>query len=659
MELERYRFFLDGTQLAQNPMGWADGEIDFVRDKTIDGLLVAYSSKLTFFGDGYDYIKGQFDANGFCELIKCDIVYRISDTESFDVLFKGVIFVSDCVFDLQKCFVECVITDDSFSARIQNNKQMKAIINVGTSKNGLVISPATSQRPQFGTPPDGSFVGNRTVFRAYDCFKFLIDFMTDGTVGFASHYFSEGGEGESLAVTTGQLLRNNGGSDVIFPDISFNDLFTEVNKKFNISFGVETVNGKRIIRIENKEYFYQNASALTLNNVPNIKEQIDTSTLYSVVKIGSGSPTDFNDGDLSMPPIRFLGWLEESYNTVGTCNVDNTLDLVSQWIIDSNTFQDIFKNANTGYDNDTFLVMIDWQYFLGVIIGGSVNMQQLLGPIPPSLFINGALSNKQVMQRWLGSIPNSVAKYLGNGDDTFSANGFPFNYGGPFVTAITINTLQFPNIISNPGGNYSAVTNRYTAAASGLYSFIITGDIHATSTPDGGNKFNNLNTILSLVVNNSDNTLLQQYDVRLTSGTNVDIFLIFKLDHLFENIFIPTGAYCFLSLSTSIDTSQGYGGDNLTLVSVNGTPLFTCVTSVDGGGIYQTYEPSDFKAINLNFTFPLKYPDFKTLVLAPEKIIRLTGRPDTLYSGWIDSFKYKVRSGLGTWKLINDQNHLI
>jgi hypothetical protein len=355
------RIKLDDTILVDTPRGWDKASIKSKRGKTLKGLFLTYTSSLEFWGDGFDYIDAVME-NDYCNIIKVTIETDDCNTSGeYEVEFNGIIQIPQISnYDVDQRIISTKIFDDTFDAKINNNKSLKAYVDVGTSKNGIAITAATANSISLFNPAAGfsSFqASDADGFRVFDCFKFIIDYMTDGGVGFKSDLFS--GDYYNWMLFNGKELRvRNGGGDQL--EVSFKDLFTELNKKANISFAIEPDDSPDYdfrLRLEETSYFEQDNAVVTLDNVPEIKMTFNKDELYSNVEIGSKSFDD--DIVLSYPPINFKAFKEENYTLLGQCNIDKTLNLVSKYIIDSNVIEDVVVNTIDKYDKKIFIIVTD------------------------------------------------------------------------------------------------------------------------------------------------------------------------------------------------------------------------------------------------------------------------------------------------------------
>lgn len=358
------QFKLDSTvYLCSNPSDFVE-VID--RDKDTKALALKYEGELEFIGDGYDYLKGLFDSN-FCQSVSLEVDLDCNGT-GFTNYFTGTIFLSDVKFDLTRCVASCPFTDAGFWAKIFNNIDTKIQLDLTETKLGQTLTKCPESLIQFFDPAtavydDFPVTGNRMCFDVSDVFTYLVAWMTDNSVTFASTYLGALAASEQIAVLAGIELRT--ADNAVSPNISFGDLFKELSKKLNLSMGVDSVAGVPRVRIEESSYFFGNTASATLTNANDVSQTIDRTLLYGVLDIGSKKwIRNLSDGTAgSLNPNVINGFIDQEYPVNAACNTNNKLDLVSDYIIDSNIFEDVLEN-NDGtstnlvdkYDEDVFMV---------------------------------------------------------------------------------------------------------------------------------------------------------------------------------------------------------------------------------------------------------------------------------------------------------------
>lgn len=532
------RVYLDNILLQDTPIGWDDAVIKSKRDNNVKSIFLEYTTDLEFYGDGFDYIDSVMNSD-YCQTIDVLIESDDCDSGNFREEFRGVIQLTQITtYDVDRRIIATKILDETFDAKINNNKSLKAFVNVGTSKNGESITEVTQEEISFFLPTAqyGTYISNkRHGYRVYDCFRFIIDYMTDGFVDFRSDIFDVGGEYYNYFLFTGSEIRQGlGNGDKL--EVSFKELYDELRKKFNLGFAIEPSDsyaGRFQLRLEDADFFEDTDAVLTLSNVAGIEMEFNKDELYSNVEIGS---KDFDDNVvLSYPPINFKAFKEENYTILGQCNIDKALDLVSSYIIDTNIIEDILVNSTKSYDKKTFIVETDGtkaikykEYGTPVSIGvtSATNTNELIdttkdflaeGVVTGQMAVNidtgdraevlsvnlagdtitldadiftitgqnyrimdapfnynHSLTNIEVVGRFIGGLPNSVIKHLSSSS---TAN---FRAGLTSPTTIstfpsTINPYVFDDDTStgffDDGANYDTSNGYYTIPTSGLYGF--------------------------------------------------------------------------------------------------------------------------------------------------------------------------------------------
>lgn len=533
------RVTLDTTLLQNLPQGWDGAKYKSKRDADIKGLFTIYVTDLVFWGDGFDYIDTIMEDN-YCQTIEVTIESDDCEAGVWKTEFNGIIKLTEITkveLDERTCTTK--IFDESFGARINNNKSLKAYVDVGTSKNGEDITATIPEDISVFDPTAnyGTYIGTpRKMFRAWNCFYFIIQYMTDGEVDFHSDVLDVGGEYYNTWITNGSELRQgNGDGDQL--EVSFKDLFAELDKKYDLSFAVEPnptgyTNPFRV-RIEPTTYFEQDEGVIQLSNIKGMKMDFNKEALYSDVDIGSDNFDD--DVTFSYPPLNFKTFREENYTILGQCNVDKTLDLVSKWIIDTNVIEDIVANSQDKYDDKNIIITTDNDnkalkskpYGEPISIGsdtsGTTNKltdsaanftgdgvqigyvaenldtgektnitaidSATVLSLSDDIFSSGdsyvvkdgpfaynePLNNYNVISRYLGGLANSVVKYLSKSSTA------PFWAG---ITSSVIDTV-FPATLSpveydddstlpffDSGANYDTGNFYYDVPASGLYGFM-------------------------------------------------------------------------------------------------------------------------------------------------------------------------------------------
>lgn len=595
----RYKFYLDNQLLATEPRGW-DNIRYFVKfDRTLNGLLFFIDATLFFSGDGGDILTNALYSEGFCGqhdfklLEKCSSVYQKQ--------YEGIVKLSKIeINERAPCEVRVKPDDNSYFAKIQNARKQKAFLWAGRSKNDVAIDPVTFHQVAFFNPATGAYYGVQpdyggACYRVYDGFRYLVEFMTDGDVEFDSTLFGVGGELEWLMITSGLVLftTQTGLTEAAFkdefPDISFDELFKEVFKKKNIGFYMDYSGAKPKMFIEKDQDIPNGVDIVTLDNIDEIKTSIATDRLYNIIRLGSQDTLDVVS--LAFPEdIDFLGFKEEEYNTIGDCTEDNVLDLVSEWIISSNRIEDAVVTPS---DADVGRIFLIEAHDTGAAFILAKQENTLTPPGPP-YFYNQGLINSETISNFFGSVPSSIAKYLGPAiDDTFRAEKTVLQQAPGLSAIITFDDeVTPPNYDAN--GNYNPLLSRYTCPSSGIYSFEV--GIAAGYMMSCGDMY---------------------LEVRDSTFTTVKIQLPLNVPTWYPNPVPPQPPPAPPAIRS--------GTLNLTLndivvvrwqcsvsgvIAIRPTSYFKCTNTKTGGGVYETFEPKDYLGLVHEFEYPIKRSQF-------------------------------------------------
>jgi len=699
-----FKFYLDNN-LVNNPINWDEFSETIERNDVIRGLLIKINTKLNFTDDAYAYLYNTKNSNGYCNFVTLKIYKLCNSVDS--LLFEGNIRISDCTFHLNNCLVECNIEDDSFGARIFNNKSIKTFVNSGYSKNQVAITPSINLQLSIFEPATATIYARQlTAFDIMDAMNYLVQFMTDGRMNVVSNWYSTLLPDERICIIKGMELRLGNHTNTDVPEVSFQQLFEELNKKFNIGFSIENIAGTWTMRIEPMSFFYDTTNVLTTEYIPDLVESFNTANLYSKVKVGSSKSADYDPSIHSFPPIRFLAFEEESYIIQGQCNIDRELDLSSGFIIDSNVIEELlFTNTtNTSYDKDIFLI----QYTIpnGIIVNNeAVAWNDNTSATP--VFYNKILTNANVSNRW--DVQGNIAQYLNATDNRFMASS---TMTMPFQTTVTLspsyilqtpfNPYAFPDDSTPPNydanANYNTATYRYTAQANGIYTFRVKFKRKFLQQVDQGGlststfaafdkwritanaysgatlKRSNFQTTLTKSFTDSSLNIANQYlftyvnpigssfdkdvymnleddvyiDLYMNASEQCQIQLEFAYYDLYQERYYPG-----ISVPTGSVYNQEFGVNSYTLQSGS---EFECTTTSDGGGIYQGKNVDAYKVSLFKYEFPINETDWINIKSNPKQSINF-GIDNATKRGWINLIERNAENGMATIELVSNINN--
>lgn len=661
----KYKFYLDGTLLVTEPRGWDDIHFMIKQDKDLNGQLIFIDVELEFFDDGYEHIRDKLYGEGFCTSVALKILENCADG-NYRVAHEGLIKLSKVTIDEKLCSAKVKPDDNSFYAKIDKNRSLKAFPWVSLSKNGVTITPATLEKIGFFNPTDGVYysilngVGEEyscSGYRVYEIFRYLIAFMSDDTIEFDSTLFGTGGDFEFLMLTTGTVMftvqtgLGQASFEETFPDISFKDFYSEIYKKLNIGFYFDYSGLKPKMIIERSQDIPTGVDIVTLDNIKGVTTKVDTQRLYSVLKIGSSITQDVIS--LQFPEgIDWLGFKEEEYNILGDCGVDSTLDLVSNYIISSNVIEDAVVNQSDQYEGEFALISCR-AYHAGVHLAKQDNW---LSPPPPPYYYNFDLTNAEVAKRFLGAVPASIAKYLNVVDTDFLAemttNGLLVNVNHEETECRDVgfdDDFTPPNF--DEGNNYDPVTNAFTCPQNGAYNF--TARLNVTIFPNNPTGQAVVRNYVNFQRYDSSFVLMQEITSNVYTNTfNTNTNFVFTFSSV---LFLNAGdkvkvSFCQHTVSNLSATGSHYA----TFWITNGS-TFACDSSATGGGIYQTYDPKDYLGLTHEFEYFINESQWNAIRTNPRGNIVFAQKGQTLRKARIDKLDFN-KTGVSQVTLLRSIN---
>jgi len=655
----QYRVTLDGTDVTGKVEGLKELTLEIVRDDIFHGLFVYCTSTLTFTRSAYTQIYEKWETTA-CGELTCLIEAKCPDG-TFATVFDGLIFTNDVEFDLRRCVCNTTLKDNSFEARIRNNRRIKAHVKSDLSKNEVTITPAQAYLCSYFNTTTGaySFTGRGT-YRVGDVFRYLVDFMTDGEMGFYSNLFSDGyhPEWEYLTIVQGVSISQQVG-DVLEAElfVDFDTLFSNIDKIIPIAATVEEIAGQQVIRIEERSFvFDETIDAGTHRRIGDFDGnggligRTDTGRWYSKVVVGS-TTTQKQDGTFTYPDARFSNWKVEEYHVLGKCNTDNELELVTDYIVDSNVIQDLLQTPDDSYDDDIFLVEMEAD--IGVALR-AIAYDDLGGV---SRFYNKLLQNEFVILRYTEQLPNSIAQFItlqGN-NDTFRAklSADDDNGGSNYTAGVVVvfpDPYFFDDEVFDYNNRYNDSTYRYTVGSSGFFRFVV--QMRIINILFEGPSAGDLSFTINLRKFDSGNVLLE---------TQSENFVI-------ENGTVAPGADRVVTFSTpgsyslatdyfnvQLEAEQLGPGPEVITFDIGQQSYFECVFAFTGGGIVAKGDPETYRTRIFEYNYPMTIGQWETLVTERNGIVTFneSSEPDTDRTAFINRVAYNYARQTAEIELIS------
>lgn len=604
---------LDTTILTDLPEGINELVQEIQFHEEYKGFFNFMTNELTFNGDGYDYIENILFTQSPCNQI--DFLLQIEGVD----YFEGIIDMTDSgEFNLSRETVRVPVADNNVTSYITKNAKIKTYLNVTKSKNGVAITAATrvSNMAVF-TPSTGLYdlIAQSMTYPVGDAFRYLVEFMSDGEMTATSPLFDTGGAREGVCIINGAAFaRFDTGAS---PYVSFFDLFTEMDKLYNIAFRIDYTTNTMII--DTKENLYTSTNILTISQVRDLKLSFTKDMFYSKIKIGSNKVQEAS-GSFTFPLAVFLGFSEEEYFTLGQCNIDNELDLVNNYIIDSNAMEDMLLNFNDTYKEDTVIMETDYP---------STNQATKYDNLIPGTFVyNLGLNNFNKSQNWLGAFPNDIVAYLNNEANNFEATKNSYS--------LSTGNILHPTEITDPGNNYDTVTGRYTCPLAGEGSYTFTWDW--TGLSYSGMAAGVTTATVQLVLYDSGGVVITTVPLK----TFISEAVVIAFGSVSGSVYMQPSDYVRIEATV-----------------ITGTTSFGLTTFAgdfaDEGGTYQAYDPNDYKSFLLEFEAPLTMTQFLSVRNNLTNTITVTSGTKT-FKGWVKSLKREILTGMTKFILRTSNN---
>ena len=203
-----------------------------------------------------------------------------------------------------------------------------------------------------------------------------------------------------------------------FPEISFKDFFTEMNKIFNITWWIERVGSINYIRIEKEEDARSlNKIDLTIKNIDELESKINEEILYGSVSVGGREYQDFPYLSLRNDQLTYVGFKNETFQVKGQCNLDKVLDLKSSYIFDHNIIENCLINgSSTSFEFDFIkdIFVISCKLISGTYVAEMTSW--VYGSLSNTTNLyNEQLTNIKIILRWNNILNQS---YIGIGGTT-------------------------------------------------------------------------------------------------------------------------------------------------------------------------------------------------------------------------------------------------
>lgn len=664
--------YLNGTEIDE-PHGWGDFTEEFDRDHKSRIISIKYESKLTFVHGGYAMLNNLYNTEGYCGIVS----YEAKQWCGNDLLTccKGSIILADCVFNETRCSVECDIADEGVGARIVNNQEIPISPTADKTKNGDDLDTITPVDLVIFRPSDGFFPlgANRRAWDWYDAIRHAVLYITDGEVYATSTWYEALPDEERYCFLDGNELRVAAGDN---PRLTydFKTLFNELAIKYDLwIFATVDVSGNPVLRIEPQSTFFGTTSSTYVQpDIQDLLRGIDTDQVYAKVKVGSDTfKKAIQTGGLSLPFLVLRGQTREEFSFQGVCNSSATLDLVNEWIIDTNAIEDVVVNNNEDFDDDMFLIQYDQDT-------GDATQGFYLNPANFPALYNEQLQNYLVLDRY--DMPSDVGTFYSSVDASFmahriTATNTPITETGTPAGDTTPGIVQYDNDYTAPnfdttntwgngtvqGNPVSQANSRYTAPVQGFYVLDTTVNWRIIQNIPfmlaGLRNYKHVRIVLSFDHYNAANTLIQSVVIAGAAQYVPGSYQQYHVAGLSMDVGDYVQVVAYFNHSTPTYTGNDIvGPDPNPPFFVSGVTFSLIENSViatnfvTGGGFLAGGDVS--RILRYEYERHITLGDWLNLTATPEDIIPIGGGPTANIPVHVKNAKRTTKTGETTWQMI-------
>lgn len=472
-----FSHFLNGVSINE-PRGFKEFTDSLERDFKERIIGSKYKASLTFVGSGFEYLNDLSVNEGNCATAFYEARQWCGGVQY--TVIQGEVILSECSFNETRCEAEVAIADNAIGARVINNNEIPISPTANKTKNGEDLQALTRVDLEVFDPDDVEedyLPMVRPSWDWYDAIRHAVLYITDNECSVVSDWYEALPDNENYCIAYGYNLRTGSDKQIVW---NFKLLFFELAKKYNLWIGVEKdSSGNPVLRIEPESYFYSTDGTIDHTNIQDLVRSCDLERLWAKVDVGSDIFEKEFGTTFSLPFLVLRGHSKEQFHFSGKCNTNATLDLVNEWVIDTNVIEDVVVNNNDEHDDEIFLI----QYTKST--EQATKSPYLNAPIEPFLY-NEQFQNGLVLGRY--DLPSSVGSNYSVQTESFQAlrtepgttDTFNGNNGSSALQIFQFdNDYTAPNFDpSNSWGNgtpqglpVSQANSRFTTSTQGFFEF--------------------------------------------------------------------------------------------------------------------------------------------------------------------------------------------
>jgi hypothetical protein len=273
-------------------------------------------------------------------------------------------------------------------------------------------------------------------------------------------YLSDGCEWE-YSLLQGLQLRGYEINEKQF-SMSFNKWWNGANPVLNLGLGYDTVDDSEVIRVEDKEYFFDPTPSLYINYVYEIIREYDKNKIYKKVEVGYSKWESENIAGIDDPQTKHT--YATRFEKVGSDIRLHSEFIAASLAIEVTRRQTVEKSKDYKFDNDIFIIAINGDNVSPDRYRPELNenFNYVTNLLNFETRYNLRLTPARNLLRWI--------KFLNNGLQSYVGSVYKFTFGEGNYDMVS------DMVISTPGcdGDYSGdpLSEKQNIDVTGEYVFL-------------------------------------------------------------------------------------------------------------------------------------------------------------------------------------------
>lgn len=280
------------TTLNYSPEGWDETLVRWERSVKYLGLFRSFTVKLKFVKEGAALLRQAFYTEG--PGAEVSVTIQRLDKISLEYYTAYQAEVDFATFKDSANYVEVSLAEGGLSKLIKENE--------GDERHFITIDPATHNGTGF---PISTGSGTVIACNLIDIFRSIINIITDGGITSGSYAVKS----DLLESKQDFIVLVNSRKNYLHEHFeiktSLKDFFKSVNALFGIGMGIEVINNKETLVLEQRAHFFDSTSIIhSFNDVADFELSVKDDLIFNNIKLGYPEQ-DYDEADPSHEPNTY------------------------------------------------------------------------------------------------------------------------------------------------------------------------------------------------------------------------------------------------------------------------------------------------------------------------------------------------------------------